>query len=121
MGEERLGYLGENPHEGPWRRRGPEDLSVDGRDIRRHGAEEFIPVRTYGLRPGEDRRATSDHLSSHPRRPFAGVPVLGAMADFVGNMGDRISRPFSNRSKQADGAPRGPGRHRDNNGRASQR
>ena len=74
----------DDDHHSPWRRREPGDVDVRRQDIRQFDGADYIPTHTYGLHPGKDRKTPTDHLA--PRRPLAGVPVLGAVADFMGNL-----------------------------------
>ena len=101
MSTERLGTVRtptEEHPEGPWRRIEVGE-TVNPNDIRVIDGVPHVHTRRGGLTP--------EHPS--PRRAFAGVPVLGTVADIVGNIGD--SMPWSRKSRQAGGAPRGHERY----------
>lgn len=108
---------------GPWRPVVRGDNPNDGDVVLRDGIR-YVPTRIYGgsgqgLRTtiGEPipTRETEPSVPITPRRPLSGVPVLGAVADFVGEVGRHM--PWARRTQIADGKShiptvRGPGRHK---------
>ena len=108
---------------GPWRAVASGDNPRQG-DIRFLNGVPIVPTRIYG-RSGQGLRTTigepiptretEPSVPITPRRPLSGVPVLGAVADFVGEVGRHM--PWARRTEIADGkshisAVRGPGRHK---------
>lgn len=113
---------------GPWRpvARGDNPREEDTQVIE---GVPHVPTRIYGRLGQGLRTKTGEPIPIReiqtlitPRRPLSGVPVLGAVADLIGEVGRHM--PWARRTEIADGkshisAMRGPGRHSSTKGQGN--